>query len=130
MAATYKPSTGRRKEAVARVQLIPGEGKMTVNGRPLEEYFPRQTLIAKALAPLTATNTSDKYDVVAHVRGGGVGGQAGALRMGIARELVRLDSSAKGPLGKEGLLTRDARMKERKKYGQPGARKRFQFSKR
>jgi small subunit ribosomal protein S9 len=103
---------------------------MTVNGRPLEKYFARETLVAEALAPLEATSTSDKYDVIAHVRGGGVGGQAGALRMGIARELVRLDPSAKGPLGKEGLLTRDARMKERKKYGQPGARKRFQFSKR
>ena len=130
MQETLKPSTGRRKEAVARVRLAPGQGRMTVNGRPLEDYFARKALIAKALAPLVATSTSDKYDVVAHVRGGGVGGQAGALCMGIARELVRLEPSSKGPLGKEGLLTRDARMKERKKYGQPGARKRFQFSKR
>lgn len=130
MPETYKPSTGRRKEAVARVKLVPGQGHMTVNGRPLEKYFARQTLVARALAPLAATNASEKYDVIAYVKGGGVGGQAGALRMGIARELVRLDPASKGPLGKEGLLTRDARMKERKKYGQPGARKRFQFSKR
>ena len=130
MPETYKPSTGRRKEAVARVRLVPGQGRMTVNDRPLEKYFARPTLVAAALAPLTVTNSSDKYDVTAHVKGGGVGGQAGALRMGIARELIRLDPSTKGQLGKEGLLTRDARMKERKKYGQPGARKRFQFSKR
>jgi small subunit ribosomal protein S9 len=130
MRETYKPSTGRRKEAVARVRLVQGQGKMTVNGRPLDQYFARETLVAQALAALTATNSAGKYDVIAHVSGGGVGGQAGALRMGIARELVRLDPSSKGPLGKEGLLTRDARMKERKKYGQPGARKRFQFSKR
>jgi len=130
MPETYKPSTGRRKEAVARVRLVPGQGQVTVNDRPLEKYFARPTLVAAAVAPLTVTNTSDKYDVTAYVRGGGIGGQAGALRMGIARELVRLDPSMKGQLGKEGLLTRDARMKERKKYGQPGARKRFQFSKR
>jgi small subunit ribosomal protein S9 len=130
MQEAFKSSTGRRKEAVARVRLVPGQGRMTVNGRPLDEYFARKTLVAQALAPLTVTNSSDKYDVIAYVRGGGVGGQAGALKMGIARELVRLEPASKGPLGKEGLLTRDARMKERKKYGQPGARKRFQFSKR
>jgi small subunit ribosomal protein S9 len=103
---------------------------MTVNGRTLENYFQRGVLITHALAPLVLTNSSGKYDMTAFVKGGGISGQAGALRMSIARELVRLEPSTKGPLGKEGMLTRDARMKERKKYGQPGARKRFQFSKR
>ena len=125
-----KPSTGRRKEAVARVRLVPGSGKMTVNGRPIEKYLQRETLATHALAPLVATNNAGKYDMIAYATGGGMGGQAGALRMGIARELVRIEPSNKGLLGREGMLTRDARMKERKKYGQPGARKRFQFSKR
>jgi small subunit ribosomal protein S9 len=130
MSGASKPSTGRRKEAVARVKLVPGSGKMTVNGRPMEQYLQRETLVTKAVAPLVLTNNAGKFDMIAYVKGGGMGGQAGALRMGIARELVRIEPSAKGPLGKEGMLTRDARMKERKKYGQPGARKRFQFSKR
>lgn len=130
MGEAWKPSTGRRKEAVARVRLTPGSGAMTVNGRTMENYFQRETLITHALAPLELTNNTGKFDMAAFVKGGGIGGQAGALRMSIARELVRLEPSTKGPLGKEGMLTRDARMKERKKYGQPGARKRFQFSKR
>lgn len=130
MQEAWKPSTGRRKEAVARVRLVPGGGKMTVNGRPIDKYFGRETLVTHALAPLAVTSSSDKFDMTAFVKGGGIGGQAGALRMSIARELVRIEPSMKGPLGKEGMLTRDARMKERKKYGQPGARKRFQFSKR
>jgi small subunit ribosomal protein S9 len=130
MQEAWKPSTGRRKEAVARVRLVPGSGTLSVNGRTMEKYFQREVLITHALAPLVLTNSSGKYDMTAFVKGGGVSGQAGALRMSIARELVRLDPATKGPLGKEGMLTRDARMKERKKYGQPGARKRFQFSKR
>jgi len=130
MQEAWKPSTGRRKEAVARVRLMPGSGTLTVNGRTMENYFQRDTLITHALAPLVLTNNAGKFDMTAFVKGGGIGGQAGALRMSIARELVRLEPSTKGPLGKEGMLTRDARMKERKKYGQPGARKRFQFSKR
>lgn len=130
MQEAWKPSTGRRKEAVARVRLVPGEGNMTVNGRPIDNYFGRETLVTHALAPLVVTSNSDKFDMTAFVKGGGIGGQAGAIRMSIARELVRIEPSMRGPLGKEGMLTRDARMKERKKYGQPGARKRFQFSKR
>ncbi len=130
MDGPWKPSTGRRKNATARVRLTQGTGKLMVNGRPLEKYLQREVLTTHALAPLVTTNNIGKFDMVAFVKGGGISGQAGALRMGIARELVRMDTANKGPLGKEGMLTRDARMKERKKYGQPGARKRFQFSKR
>jgi small subunit ribosomal protein S9 len=130
MQQEWKPSTGRRKEAVARVKLVPGDGTMTVNGRTMENYFQRETLITHALAPLVLTNNFGKVDMTAFVNGGGISGQAGAMRMSIARELVKLEPSNRGPLGKEGMLTRDARMVERKKYGQPGARKRFQFSKR
>ena len=103
---------------------------MTVNGREVRQYLTRDSLVLIALSPLAATNTADKYDVVARVAGGGLTGQAGAIRMAIARALAREDESLKAWLGREGLLTRDSRMKERKKYGQPGARKRFQFSKR
>ena len=127
---TTKPQTGRRKEAVARVKLLPGTGRVRVNGREPKDYLTRETLVKHALQPLVATNTAQKYDLEARVHGGGLTGQAGALRMAIARALVREDESLRGLLGKEGLLTRDARMKERKKYGRPGARKRFQFSKR
>ena len=129
-ATTNKPLTGRRKEAVARVRLVAGTGKVTVNGREVRDYLTRDSLVLIALSPLTATSTADKYDVVARVMGGGLTGQAGAIRMGIARALVRRDEALKALLGREGFLTRDSRMKERKKYGQPGARKRFQFSKR
>jgi small subunit ribosomal protein S9 len=125
-----KMMTGRRKEAVARVALLPGDGKHTVNGRTPLEYLERETLVQHALHPLTVTNAAGKYSVVARVRGGGLSGQAGALRMAIARALLTQDDSLRAMLGREGLLTRDSRMKERKKYGQPGARKRFQFSKR
>jgi len=125
-----KLSTGRRKEAVARVRLVPGEGKVVVNGRPPEEYFRRLALVTHALEPLRVTNSEGKFDVIAYVKGGGISGQAGAMRLGIARELVKIDPGLRAPLRKEGMLTRDPRMKERKKYGQPGARKRFQFSKR
>jgi len=127
---TTKPMTGRRKEAVARVRLTPGTGKVVVNDRGALEYFKRETLVQAAMHALVVVNLADKFDVFARVHGGGLTGQSGALRMGLARAIVRHDESLRGVLGREGLLTRDSRMKERKKYGQPGARKRFQFSKR
>jgi small subunit ribosomal protein S9 len=127
---TSKPQTGRRKEAVARVRLFPAGGEHKVNDRAPLDYLKRETLVQAAMHALTLTNTVGKYTVIARVHGGGLTGQSGALRMAIARALVREDESLRGLLGREGLLTRDARMKERKKYGQPGARKRFQFSKR
>ena len=130
MTTTAKPLTGRRKEAVARVRLLPGSGQILVNGRGALDYLRRETLVLHALQALVITNLREKYDVHARVAGGGLTGQAGAIRMGIARALVRQDEALKGLLGREGFLTRDSRMKERKKYGQPGARKRFQFSKR
>jgi len=127
---TTKPLTGRRKEAVARVRLVPGTGQTLVNGRTAIQYLRRESLVLHAFQALTVTNLNDKLDVHARVSGGGLTGQAGAIRLGIARALVRQDESLKALLGREGFLTRDSRMKERKKYGQPGARKRFQFSKR
>jgi small subunit ribosomal protein S9 len=123
-------SVGRRKEAIARVRLVPGTGQRTVNGRSIDDYFGRKTTIDMILSPLEVTSTADRYDVHASVTGGGVIGQAGAVRLGIARALVGIDESYRKPLKQAGLLTRDPRMKERKKYGQKGARKRFQFSKR
>jgi small subunit ribosomal protein S9 len=128
--AAAKPLTGRRKEAVARVRLVPGTGMATINGRTAIEHLKREVLVMHAMRAFAVANLTGKYDVEARVRGGGLSGQAGAVRMAIARALVREDEALRGPLGREGLLTRDARMKERKKYGQPGARKRFQFSKR
>jgi len=125
-----KPITGRRKEAVARVRLAPGAGGFRVNGRDMTEYLKRDSLVRIVLQAFNVTNLAGKYDVEARVHGGGLTGQAGALRMALARALAREDVSLRGVLGREGMLTRDARMKERKKYGQPGARKRFQFSKR
>ena len=122
--------TGRRKTSVARVRLVPGAGKRTVNGVDLERYFSRITLSRQATGPLTASNTIEKFDVQATVHGGGHAGQAGAISLGVARALQLSDPSLRVLLGKEGYLTRDARMKERKKYGQAAARKRFQFSKR
>lgn len=130
MTTTTKPRTGRRKEAVARVRLSPGSGRITINDRTPIEYLTRETLAKHALHALTVTNMVGKLDIVARVHGGGLSGQAGAVRMAIARALVTQDETLRGVLGREGLLTRDARMKERKKYGRPGARKRFQFSKR
>ena len=127
---TSKPRTGRRKESVARVRLVPGAGKNVINDRMPLEYLKRETLVQTAFHALTLTNLAAKYGVIARVHGGGLTGQAGALRMAIARALLSEDESLRGLLGREGLLTRDPRMKERKKYGQPGARKRFQFSKR
>jgi len=122
--------TGRRKTAVARVRLATGSGKITVNNRPFENYFPIETLRMLAVQPLTVTETANKFDVRINVAGGGPNGQAGAVRHGIARALLQADANLRPTLKAEGLLTRDPRMRERKKYGQPGARKRFQYSKR
>jgi len=122
--------TGRPKTSIARVRLKQGSGKRTVNGRDLDQYFARLALSRIAIQPLLSSNNADKYDLVANVRGGGTTGQAGAISLGVARALLRVDATLRNMLGKEGLLTRDARMKERKKYGQAAARKRFQFSKR
>jgi len=122
--------TGRRKTAVARVRLAAGSGKITVNGRPFETYFPTETLRGVVSSPLSRTEMASKYDVSVNVKGGGPHGQAGAVRHGIARALLEVDVNLRPVLKADGFLTRDPRMKERKKYGQPGARKRFQFSKR
>ncbi len=131
MSATLvAPRTGRRKEAVARVILRPGGGGCKVNGRPIQEYFRRDSLTRQAQHPLLLTNSAQRYEVDARIMGGGQSGQAGALRLAIARALARQDETLRAQLRRSGQLTRDPRMKERKKYGQPGARKRFQFSKR
>jgi small subunit ribosomal protein S9 len=122
--------TGRRKTAVARVRLTTGTGKITVNGRAFDNYFPVDSLRMQAAQPLAVTGNTDKFDVRVNVTGGGPNGQAGAVRHGIARALLAVDANLRSALKAEGLLTRDSRMKERKKYGQPGARKRFQYSKR
>jgi small subunit ribosomal protein S9 len=123
-------ATGRRREAVARVFLVAGSGKFTVNGRPVGDYFKNVVWHTQAVEPLKFTQTHDQVDVAASVKGGGVGGQAGAVRMGIARALVKFNPELHHALRKNGFLTRDSRMKERKKYGQKGARRRFQYSKR
>jgi small subunit ribosomal protein S9 len=123
-------AVGRRKEAVARVYLTPGTGKTLINGKDLLEYLGREVLVMQVREPLEVTETLGKYDIFATVNGGGPAGQAGALKLGIARALVKLDERCHGVLRSKGLLTRDPRMKERKKYGLAGSRKRFQFSKR
>jgi len=123
-------ATGRRKAAVARVRLAVGSGKIVVNGRPVENYFPTEVLRGMVTQPFNSTQTSGKFDARVNVAGGGPAGQAGAVRHGIARALLVADPNLRPTLKADGLLTRDPRMKERKKYGQPGARKRFQFSKR
>jgi len=123
-------ATGRRKRAVARVKLALGQGVITVNKKPIEEYFPRPQLQQIVRQPFEATQSSGRYDVVVKAQGGGVTGQAGAVRHGIARALVEMDASFKDVLRKSGFLTRDPREKESKKYGRKRARKRFQFSKR
>ncbi len=123
-------AVGRRKESTARVQLIPGSGSIRVNGKPYEKYFLRETDRIIIKQPLMATESAAKYDVVANLRGGGLTGQAGALRHGISRALVLAEADFKDVLRKQGFLTRDPRMKERKKYGLKGARKRFQWTKR
>jgi small subunit ribosomal protein S9 len=125
-----KARTGRRKESVARVRLVAGGGAHKINTLGPLEYLKRESLVKHAYHALTVTNLVGKFDVLANVHGGGLTGQAGAIRMAVARALLTEDESLRGLLGREGLLTRDPRMKERKKYGQPGARKRFQFSKR
>lgn len=123
--------TGRRKTSVARVRIFPeGSGTIIVNRKPVDAYFERQSLIRMILQPFEVTGMVGKFDVYANVRGGGKSGQAGAIRHGIARALLQMSAELKPLLKKEGLLTRDARVKERKKYGQKGARARYQFSKR
>ena len=123
-------AVGRRKTSVARVYLKPGSGKWEVNGRTLGDFFPRNSLVSLIQQPFTATDTLGAFDVKANVHGGGMTGQAGALRLGIARALLLVDETHRIKLRSGGLLTRDPRAVERKKPGQPGARKRFQFSKR
>jgi small subunit ribosomal protein S9 len=130
MAAELAVGTGRRKCAVARVILRPGEGKILINDRPYEEYFPRDLWRLHVRQPLDATNSAGKYDVAVNVFGGGLSGQAGAVRHGIARALLAADQGSRARLKTDGFLSRDPRVKERKKYGQKGARRRFQFSKR
>jgi len=130
MAVVTHYATGKRKYAIARAWLSPGNGEMVVNARPLEKYFPRPTLRSVVQVPLEVTGLTGKYNVRASVCGGGTSGQVGALRHAIAKALVAMDPALREPLKKEGLLTRDPRVKERKKYGQKGARRRFQYSKR
>ena len=123
-------ATGRRKRAVARVRIAPGNGAITINGRAADEYFERETSVMLIRQPLELVERADKFDVVASVSGGGGSGQAGAVRHGVARALSVLEPGLRPELKKAGMLTRDARKKERKKPGQPGARKKFQYSKR
>ena len=125
-----KINTGRRKEAVARVRLVPGTGEFDINGRSLEEYFPTRVHRMVAVSPLRVSGREKDYDVIATIRGGGVNGQAGAIRLGIARALIELDPELRGQMKAEGYLTRDAREKERRKYGLKKARKAPQYSKR
>jgi small subunit ribosomal protein S9 len=127
---TQYSGTGRRKTSTARVFLRPGSGAITVNSRPVEVSFPTETLRLIIRQPLVLTETAERFDVLATTNGGGVSGQAGALRLGIARALLEFNAELRSTLRKAGLLTRDPRAKERKKYGMAGARKRFQFSKR
>ena len=123
-------ATGRRKNSIARVWMMPGSGKITINDRPLDQYFGRDVLKMIIRQPFEVTGMLDKFDVLVSVLGGGNSGQAGAIRHGISKALLAADAESRGKLRKEGLLTRDPRAKERKKYGQKGARARFQFSKR
>jgi small subunit ribosomal protein S9 len=129
-AATEFLGTGRRKTSVARVRLAAGSGKFVVNGRPMENYFVVDSQRLLVMQPLVATESGAKFDIRVNVQGGGPTGQAGAVRHGIARALLEADANLRPTLKAHGYLTRDPRMKERKKYGQPGARKRFQYSKR
>lgn len=123
-------ATGRRKEATARVRLTPGAGTITINGRPIDEFLRRETLKMILMQPLQLTDTAAKFDVAVNVAGGGLAGQAGAIRHGIARALLDVSPEHRAVLKKAGMLTRDSREVERKKYGRPKARKRFQYSKR
>ena len=122
--------TGKRKTSVARVWMRPGNGQMTINKKPVEEYLVRESDRILTVEPLKITDMADKFDIYVNVKGGGISGQAGAIRHGISRALILADPKLRDSVKKEGFLTRDSRMKERKKYGQPGARKRFQYSKR
>jgi len=130
VAAVQYYGTGRRKTSTARVFLRPGSGAISVNRRTFEAFFPTEALRTQIRTPLVVTETADKFDILATVDGGGVSGQAGAVKLGIARALIEYNAELRKRLKSEGMLTRDARGKERKKYGQKGARKRFQFSKR
>lgn len=130
MALVQHLGTGRRKRAVARVFLRAGNGEIKVNGRTFENYFPSETSRAIVRQPLLATETADKFDILVNASGGGPNGQAGATKLGIARALIQFNPELRGKLKELGMLTRDPRQHERKKYGQKGARKRFQFSKR
>ena len=123
-------ATGRRKTSVARIRMVPGSGKIDINGRSFEDYFPTSALQSAVLQPLQAAKVINAYDLSINASGGGPTGQAGAARLAIARALLQVDVNLRAPLKADGLLRRDPRMKERKKSGQPGARKRFQFSKR
>ena len=123
-------ATGKRKTSVARVRLFSGKGKMEVNGRSLDDYFPRDTLKMLTQSPFEIVDMEGQFDAIVRVNGGGMSGQAGAVCHGITRALIKMDETLKPPLKKAGLVRRDPRMKERKKYGQKGARARFQFSKR
>ena len=123
-------ATGKRKTAVARVWLMPGDGKITINKRHIDDYLKRETAKMVIRQPLELTETLGKYDVYVNVRGGGISGQAGAIKHGISKALLEANPDFRPLLKKAGFLTRDSRVKERKKYGQPGARKRFQYSKR
>lgn len=127
---SYYNTVGRRKTAIARVRLALGKGELKVNRENLDKYFPDENLIRVINKPLLLTDNQNKYDISAILNGGGLSGQADAMCLGIARALIKVDPQLRGVLKKAGLLTRDSRQKERKKYGQPGARKRFQFSKR
>ena len=130
MASIEYYATGRRKTSTARVFLRPGKGTITVNHRDFDKYFPTDALRTQVKRPLLLTETGEKFDVLATVDGGGVNGQAGAMRLGISRALCEFNAELRRALKKDGLLTSDSRVKERKKYGMAGARKRFQFSKR
>jgi small subunit ribosomal protein S9 len=123
-------ATGKRKTAVARVWMRPGDGQVTINKRPMDQYLTRESDRMITMEPFKTTGMTDKFDIVVNVKGGGISGQAGAIRHGVSRVLVISDPKLRDILKKQGCLTRDSRMKERKKYGQPGARKRFQYSKR
>lgn len=130
MTRDFHLATGRRKTSTARVYLSEGSGNIVVNEKPAIEYFKKETLIKQIFEPLNAIDLADKFDIKINVDGGGVSGQIGAIKLGISRAILKYDASHKPGLKKEGLLTRDSRMVERKKSGQPKARKRFQFSKR
>jgi small subunit ribosomal protein S9 len=126
----YFYGTGRRKHSIARVRLVPGTGAITINGRDIDDYFGLQTLVLIVNQPFNVTGTQGKFDIICKVKGGGIAGQAGAIRHGTARALVKADEAYRAELKKAGFLTRDSRMKERKKYGLKAARRASQFSKR